>query len=277
MRAKPYLKQLEEVRKRGEAIVVAGVGSGLTAKAARMGGADLIAVYNTAVYRIQGVPTALAFLPYDNCNTLTLSIVPQVCAAAGTTPVLVGFGAHDPRQPIEDLIEKAIECGVAGVTNEPFIGMYKGDLRAQLEALGLGFERELALIAAASRHGLLTIGWVFSPDEAVRMASAGAHLIGAMVGGITSGGVAGGSATLTLDAAADGIKEIVAAVAKEGKDIPVLIHGGPLNDVRSVSEVLSRTGAAGYVTGSTGERIPVEQAVCAAIACFKSIKQGALK
>ena len=44
------------------------VGCGLTAKAACSGAADIIAVYNTAVYRVRGLPTSLAFLPYDDTN-----------------------------------------------------------------------------------------------------------------------------------------------------------------------------------------------------------------
>lgn len=274
METEPFIRHLSEMRRRGEAIIVAGVGSGLTSRAARLGGADLIATYNTALYRIQGIPTALAFLPYDNCNALTLSIAPQVLAAAGKTPVLLGFGAHDPRQPIENLVERAIKLGAAGITNEPFLGMYQGDLKSQLEAVGLGFERERDLISTAVKRGLLSMGWVFTPTEAAQMANAGAHVIGALVGGITSGGAAGGSATITLDTAAQVVDEIVAAVKKEGVDIPVLVHGGPLNDVNSVSELLRRTDAAGYVTGSTGERLPVERSVSDTVARFKLIKKG---
>ena len=74
-----------------DCVVVAGVGCGLTAKAAVRGGADILGVYNTAVYRIQGVPTAMAFLPYDDCNALTLAHAPQVIAVAGDKPVVLGF------------------------------------------------------------------------------------------------------------------------------------------------------------------------------------------
>ena len=71
----PKIKSLLEVRQAGKPIIAAGVGSGLTAKGAVMGGADLLAVYNTAVYRIQGLPTALAFLPYDDANEFPVHLV----------------------------------------------------------------------------------------------------------------------------------------------------------------------------------------------------------
>ncbi len=104
------------------------------------------------------------------------------------------------------------------------------------------------------------------------MAAAGAHLIGAMVGGVTSGGAAGGAGGVSVDEVIQTIEGIVMAVEAERTDVPVLIHGGPLNDLRSVSEVVRRTAVAGYVTGSTGERIPVERSVRDTVADFKSIR-----
>ena len=257
----------------GGTLVVAGVGSGITAKGAQKGGADILATYNTAVYRIQGLPTAMAFLPYDDCNALAFAVLPQVIAAAGETPVMVGIGAHDPRQDIARLVDRAKQSGAAGVTNEPFIGMYEGDLRRQMEAAGFGFSREVDLIRTAARADLLTLAYVFTPEEAVEMAYAGADFIGAMVGGVTSGGSAGGAATVGLDEAAETVRSIIEALRRAGRACPVLVHGGPLNDVAPVQYVLNETEAVGYVTGSTGERIPTELAVREKISSFKSIRK----
>jgi predicted TIM-barrel enzyme len=268
-----HIRNIDEKINNGEAIIVAGVGSGATAKAASRGGADMIATYNTAVYRIQGIPTAMAFLPYDDCNALALNVAPQVMANAGDTPVMLGIGAHDPRRNLAKLVDQAQELGMAGVTNEPFIGMYEGDLRNQMEAAGLGFGREVELIRIASERGLLTLAYVFTPEEAKMMVEAGADFIGAMVGGVTSGGSAGGAATVSLDDAIETIKSITKAAAYTGKKVPVLVHGGPLNDVKSVQTVLNATDAAGYITGSTGERLPIEKSVKETIASFKSLRK----
>lgn len=263
-----------------DCVVVAGVGCGLTAKAAVRGGADILGVYNTAVYRIQGVPTAMAFLPYDDCNALTLAHAPQVIAVAGDKPVVLGFGAHDPRRSLDGLLDCAEELGAAGVTNEPFIGMYGGDLRRQMEHLGLGFERELQLISKAVKRGMLALGWVFTPEEAKAMVETGCAIIGIMVGGVTSGRAAGGVAGASLEESVVTINEIIVAIEAavgSGERPLILIHGGPLNDPSSVETALQQTGADGYVTGSTGERIPVEQSVAAAIASFKRLPKGAMK
>jgi len=257
----------------GEPVVVAGVGSGLTARGAVAGGADLLAAYNTAVYRVQGLPTALAFLPYDDANALTFAAAPQVLAQAGDVPVLLGLGAHDPRAPVARLLDRAEALGAAGVTNEPFIGAYGPDLRAQLEAAGLGFAREVALIREAVGRGLLALGWAFSAEDAVTMAAAGAHLVGAMVG-VTAGGPAGGASSMGLDEAAAAIGAMVRAARAARPDVLVLAHGGPLNSPTAVRDILARTGADGYVTGSTGERIPAERAVAEAVRGFKGPDRG---
>lgn len=273
MTKKEHMQAIDAAIARGEAIIAAGVGSGITAKAAEEGGADIILTYNTAVYRIQGIPTAMAFLPYDDCNALAFSVAPQVMAAVRHKPVMIGLGAHDPRRNIRALVQEAKAMGFSGVTNEPFIGIYSGDVRRQVEAVGLGFVKEIELIKAAGEAGMMTVAYVFTPEEAVQMAEAGADFIGAMVGGVTSGGSAGGAATVDLHEAIETINAIVSAIEGTGKKVPVLVHGGPLNDVAPVAQVLEATPAKGYITGSTGERLPVESAVKQKISDFKSLRR----
>lgn len=251
-------------------MILAGVGSGLTAKAAAQGGADVLAVYNTAAYRIRGLPTALAFLPYDNANELTIQVAPEVMANAGHIPVLFGFGAHDPRTPPFRLLDRAQELGASGVTNEPFLGIYGSELRSQLEAAGLGFPREVALIRAAVDRDMLTLGWVFSATEATQMAEAGAQMIGVVLG-VTAGGAAGGAPAKSLDDAIAEFVPVMTAAKSVNERIIVLGHGGPLNDPDSVGAFILATGADGYATGSTGERLPVEVGVADAIRRFKRL------
>ena len=46
--------------------------------------------------------------------------------------------------------------------------------RANLEAAGLGYGREVSLVCRAVKRGLLTLGWVFDSSQATAMAEAGA-------------------------------------------------------------------------------------------------------
>jgi predicted TIM-barrel enzyme len=88
----------------GRPVVMAGVGSGLTAAGAARGGAHLIAAYSTAVYRCRGMPSVLSFLPYDDANALAVAVVGDVVAQAQERPVILGVGAHDPRKPLESIL-----------------------------------------------------------------------------------------------------------------------------------------------------------------------------
>jgi predicted TIM-barrel enzyme len=269
MNTQLIVQRLQKVCAAGLPVILAGVGSGLTARGAVKGGADVLAVYNTAIYRIRGLSTALAFLPYDNANELTLMVAPEILANAGDVPVLVGFGAHDPRINLNKLMDQAQALGAAGVTNEPFIGMYGEELRVHLEASGLGFSRELSLLKGAVNRDMLALGWVFSPAEAEKMTDAGVQIIGVVLG-ITTGGLANGAC---MDEAVEKFKPIMDAAKSVRQDVIVLGHGGPLNDPAAVAYFINATGADGYATGSTGESIPVEIGVADTIQRYKNISK----
>ena len=66
------LERLQGQVRAGHPIVMLGAGIGLTARCAELGGADLIGIYSTAFYRMQGKPSLLAWLPYADANAETL-------------------------------------------------------------------------------------------------------------------------------------------------------------------------------------------------------------
>jgi predicted TIM-barrel enzyme len=174
------------------------------------------------------------------------------------------------RRDHEGLVRRAISAGGVGVTNEPFLGMYGEELRVQLDAAGLGFSRELAMLKSCVDNGGLALSWVFTVEEAVAMAQVGVQVIG-VVSGVTAGGAAGGASTTSLSETVRLIRAVVQAAKPLGVNPLILGHGGPLVDPASVSEMLRQSGADGYATGSTGERIPVETSVAQAVREFKSI------
>jgi predicted TIM-barrel enzyme len=270
MNREAVLARLGQRRAAGEAIVVAGVGSGLTAAGAVAGGADLLACYGTAAYRILGVPTALAFLPYDDTNRLTLDLLPPVVGRAGGVPVIAGLGAHDPRRPLEQLIAAATEVGATGITNEPFSAIYGPALRRELDAAGYGFAREVELLEIAGRCGLLTLGWAFDGAEVRALVTAGVDVVGAMAG------ITGGAAGERVGAAVKRLGVMVRAARRLNPETIVLVHGGPLADPASVQAALRETGADGYATGSSAERTPVIAAVRDSVAAFRKLRTGRL-
>jgi len=252
-------------------IVGAGVGSGATAKAAVAGGADFVAYYNTAVYRIRGLPTALSFLPYDNCNDLSRQVSSEVVTAVdGQVPIIAGIGAHDPRYSLESLITEARYAGADGVMNEPFISIYSPEIRNQLEAAGLGFERELELLRIAKQKDMVTLGWAFDGPQAAQLARIGVTYIGLMAGMMTNEKPEEDAITSAIGS----LESIAQAALSVNPGANLLAHGGPFNSTVNVKRLLKESSLNGIMTGSNGERLPLHAGVRDAIAEYKDIQPG---
>lgn len=267
---------LERLRKESDAgrpLLMFGAGTGLTARCAELGGADIIAVYSTAHYRMQAQPSLLAWLPYENANELVIRMAKEILPAVKETPCIAGVGAHDPRLDMGAFIDRLLGMGFSGITNEPFVGIYGSEFAAQLEAAGLGFSREVELIKTAHEKDVFTVAWAFTPDEGRVMAAAGADVIGAIVG-VTAGGLTGAKKAQTLEEAAHQVREISRAAREVNPDIIVLTHGGPFKDVETAEYSLLHTDAAGYASGSSGERMPTETAVTEITRRYKRMKKG---
>ncbi|HHY17862.1 MAG TPA: phosphoenolpyruvate hydrolase family protein [Firmicutes bacterium] len=268
---KDVLRLLQKEIQLGNPLLMFGAGTGLTARCAELGGADLIAVYSTAHYRMMAQPSLLAWLPYENANELVLKMAKEILPAVRETPCIAGIGAHDPRLDLNTFIDHLIEMGFSGITNEPFVGIYGQAFAAQLEAAGLGFSREVDLIRICHEKDVFTVAWAFTPDEGRAMAEAGADVIGAIVG-VTAGGLTGATRAQTLEEAAQQIEEIYQAAKEVNPEIIVLTHGGPLKDVETAEYSLIHTSAAGYAAGSSGERIPTETAITEITRQYKKIQ-----
>jgi predicted TIM-barrel enzyme len=247
-----------------------GAGIGLTARCAELGGADLIGIYSTAFYRMQGKPSLLAWLPYADANAETMRRAQEILPVVRATPCIAGVGAHDPNRSIDLLVDEYVRLGFSGVTNEPFAGMYGRAFAAELEAAGIGFSREVEFVALARRKDVFTVAWVFTPDEAARMTEAGADVLGAVVG-LTAGGLTGATKTLGLEEATALVQEMCLAAHQVRPDVLVLTHGGPFKDPDTVAYSIAHSDAVGYAAGSSGERVPTEIAVVDATRQYKQI------
>lgn len=239
-------------------LVIAGVGSGLTAKASVDAGVTAVATYNTAIYRIRGVPTALSFLPYDSCNELTELVLPEVVSATERrVPVIAGVGAHDPRIELSSHLEKLRSMGAGGVMNEPFLGIYSAEIREALDQAGFGWKRELELMRVAKAAGMSTLAWAFNDDEARQFAEVGVTWIGVMAGIMSDGD----NEPTAVRACADRLEVMAKASREVDSSIPVLGHGGPLNSKSAIDQIVELAELDGVVTGSNGERLPAYNGV----------------
>lgn len=267
------LERLEHQQREGQAIVGAGAGTGISAKFIEQGGADLIIVYNSGRFRMAGHSSMCGLLPLGDANQIVIEMGSrEILPVVSHTPVIAGVNGTDPTRDLDRLLDEVIITGFSGVNNFPTVGLYDGRIRAELEASGLGFQREVEMIALASSKGLFTIVYVFTPEEAAAMAEAGADVVIAHMG-LTVGGSIGMEATgaFSLDTACERVQAIGDAAFAVNPAAILLCHGGPIATPSDAAYVMQRTSAVGFVGASSMERLPVEVALTQVTRDFKSV------
>lgn len=246
---------------RGEPIVGAGAGTGLSAKCAEAGGVDLIVVYNSGRFRMAGRGSLAGMLAYGNANQIVREMAPEVLTAVARSPVLAGVCGTDPFLLREPFLRELRELGFAGVQNFPTVGLIDGRFRENLEETGLGFGLEVELVAAAHDMDLLTTPYAFNPTEARLMAEAGADVVVAHMG-LTTGGSIGARTAKALEDCLAEVQAIADACKSARSDCLVLCHGGPIAMPEDAQFVLDRCrGVDGFYGASSMERLPTETAI----------------
>src|SRR5580698_3076348 len=264
------LHQLRSQVAKGRPIVGAGAGTGIPAKFAEAGGADLIIIYNSGRYRMAGHGSLAGLLAYGDANAIVVSMAGEVLPVVNNTPVLAGVNGTDPFRTMPRFLKELKEMGFAGVQNFPTVGLIDGNFRQNLEETGMGFDLEVEMIAAAHELDLLTSPYVFDEEQARNMVSAGADIVVAHMG-LTTKGTIGAHTAMSLDAAVSRVQSICDAAKSVRSDVIVLCHGGPIAEPDDVRFVLEQTRAvAGFFGASSVERLPTEQAITAQVREFKA-------
>jgi predicted TIM-barrel enzyme len=265
------LTKLRESLAAGRPIIGAGAGTGISAKCAEEGGADLIIIYNSGRYRMAGRGSLAGLLPYGDANAIVVEMAREVLPVVRSTPVLAGVCGTDPFRLMDVFLGELKNIGFSGVQNFPTVGLFDGVFRANLEETGMGYGLEVDMIARAARRGLLTCPYVFNENEARSMAEAGADIIVAHMG-LTTKGAIGAKTAVTLDEAVRRTQALRDAAAAARPDILVLCHGGPIAEPEDAAYVLGRTrGVAGFFGASSMERLPTERAITEQVRQFKNI------
>jgi predicted TIM-barrel enzyme len=266
------LKRLRKSVESGQPIVGCGAGTGISAKFAERGRADLIIIYNSGRYRMAGRGSLAGLMPYGDANGIVVEMAAEVLPVVQDTPVLAGVCGTDPFRLMPVFIKQLKEMGFSGVQNFPTVGLMDGDFRANLEATGMGYDKEVEAIAIAHDLDLLTTPYVFNPDEARAMAEAGADLLVAHVG-LTTAGSIGAAVAFTLEEAVAKVMDIAEAGRKVRDDIMVICHGGPFDEPENVGAGLAMMpGIAGFFGASSIERLPTERAITGQVEAFKGLK-----
>ena len=137
------------------------------------------------------------------------------------------------------------------------------------EAAGVGFDREVEMIRLCRERDIFTIVYVFTPEQAAKMAAAGADAVSPHCGG-TAGGLVGHAFALDYDAACARLQSMFDAARAENPDIILLGHGGPFATPADTAEMYRRCNAQGFTSGSGMDRIPIERALIETAQAFKT-------
>jgi predicted TIM-barrel enzyme len=265
------LAKFNDMVARRQPIVGGGAGTGLSAKCEEAGGIDLIVIYNSGRYRMAGRGSLAGLLAYGNANEIVKDMAREVLPVVSRTPVIAGVNGTDPFMILDHFLGELKALGFSGVQNFPTVGLIDGTFRANLEETGMSYGLEVDMIRKAREMDLLTTPYVFSADDAVAMAKAGADILVPHLG-LTTGGSIGAETALKLEDCPKLIDEWAEAARSVRKDIIVLCHGGPIATPADAAFVLKNTRHChGFYGASSMERLPTEVALTAQTKAFKAI------
>jgi predicted TIM-barrel enzyme len=256
----------------GQPLIGGGAGTGLSAKCAEAGGIDLIIIYNSGRFRMAGRGSLAGLMPYGDANAIVMEMAREVLPVVERTPVLAGVCGTDPFRVMDRFLVEVQNAGFAGVQNFPTVGLIDGVFRQGLEETGMGYDKEVAMIARAHALGLLTCPYVHNEDEARAMTQAGADIVVPHVG-LTTKGMIGARSALSLARAIERVQAMADAARQVRDDVLVICHGGPIAEPDDVAEVLRRTRhVVGFFGASSIERLPTEPAITEQVRRFTGLR-----
>jgi len=272
---KEVIERLRAKLRRGEPIIAAGAGTGISAKFIEKGGADLIIIYNSGRFRMSGHGSTCGLMAYGDANAIAMEIGEhEVLPVVEEVPVICGVHATDPRRRMWHWLLQVKDMGFSGVNNFPTHCIVDGHFRQVLEETGMSVTKEFEMVALARRMDLFTVVYVAKPEEARAMAEAGADAIIAHVGTTVGGAIGVKNAVISLDEAVKRTQAIIDAATRVRKDIIFLSHGGPISTPDDAAYVNERTDCVGFVGASSLERMGVEQSLIDITRKFKAIPVG---
>jgi predicted TIM-barrel enzyme len=267
------IERLHDTLSKGEAIIAAGAGSGISAKFIEKGGADLIIIYNSGRFRMMGHGSTAGMMAYGDANAIAMEIGEyEVLPVVHEIPVICGVHATDPRRRMWHWLGKVKNMGFSGVNNFPTHTIVDGHFRGVLEETGMSVKKEYEMVALARRMDLFSIVYVGSPEEAVEMAKAGADAIIAHVGTTVGGSIGVTNAVVSWEDTIARTQAIIDAAKTVRDDIFYLCHGGPINTPEDADRVIRATDCVGFVGASSLERMGVEESLTNLTREFKSIR-----
>ena len=211
-------------------------------------------------------------MPYGDANGIVVEMASKMLPVVKDTPVLAGVCGTDPFRLMPVFLKQLKEIDFSGVQNFPTVGLIDGSFRANLEATGMGYNKEVEVIRIAHELDLFTSPYVFDKEQAREMARAGADQLVVHVG-LTTSGTIGAAVAVTLDEAIGKVLDIADAARTVRDDVLVICHSGPFDEPQNVGTALPKMpGVAGFFDASSIERLLTERAIRGQVEAFKSLE-----
>jgi predicted TIM-barrel enzyme len=268
-----FLSRLRTELARGRPLLMTSAGSGICAKFIERGGADIIGIYNTGYFRMHGHGSLAGMLPMADANALVYRMgVREVLPQVSSTPVIAGLNGTDVLRDMGRMLRKFKAAGFSGVHNFPTVTWFEGDFRDTLEATGLGFDREIAMLRKAREVDLLSIGYAFRPSETERVVREADVDIFIFHAGLTAGGSTGYGRGRSIEEMAARTQENFRIARSIKPDVILLAHGAALVSPEDAQYVLDHTSAQGVQLGSSIERMVMEEPLKQRTEQFKAVR-----
>jgi predicted TIM-barrel enzyme len=267
-----FLHRLRAEIDAGRPLVMTGAGNGIAAKFIEKGGVDIIGVYNTGYFRMQGYGSLAGMLPMADANDMVYRIgMREVLPQVKETPVIAGVNGVDVLRNMRLFLEDISRAGFSGVHNFPTVGWFDGDFRNTLERTGLGYGLEIEMLNLARELDLLTIGYSFNMADTRMLMKEASPDIFIFHSGITKGGSTGYEESSSISEMAKRSREQY-EIAKSAKpDVILLAHGASLVNPEDAQYLLDHTDCHGMQLGSSIERMAIEEPLKLRAESFKRV------
>jgi predicted TIM-barrel enzyme len=267
-----FLDRLRAEIGRGKPLVMTGAGNGIAAKFIERGGVDILGVYNTGYFRMQGYGSLAGMLPMADANEMVYQmgrreVLPQV----KEVPVVAGLNGVDVLRDMRLFLEEIAHIGFSGVHNFPTVAWFDGEFRRTLEGTGLGYGLEIEMLNFARELDLLTIGYAFNEADTERLMREAAPDIYIFHAGITRGGSTGYGAGRSLEEMAERTQAHYRIARQIKPDAILLAHGASLVNPEDAQFMLDHTDCDGIQLGSSIERMAIEVPLQERAAAFKQV------
>lgn len=260
-------------------IFIASAGNGLVAQLLESAGADCVNTFSGARLRANGMGTMSMLWPILDSNKQTLDYTEQdiLPAMKGDAFVCACVNANDPLRDMISVIERLKGMGVFSISNiGPSISYVDKDSQIfkVLNKSGITFDHEVEMLKVAKESGMVTIALAFDEEDSAKVVAEAQPDIFCFHAGTTKGGLKGYDSGETIAETAARTEAVNQMLRKSKADVILIAHGAALETPEDAQFILDNTSCHGIWTGSSTERIPIEQAVFSTAKRFADLRRS---